>query len=105
MEKQLTFSLPQCLLTEEARNAFKHQIVTGLANGQMPKLNLTISPLTTDKDIYHAIQIISAINKFLEVSFQIVDDDDITEHTPETHPAWGYLKICQSWLPNATVIM
>jgi hypothetical protein len=105
MKNSLTFTLPQCLCTDAARDDFKHQLVSGLANGNTPTLCLAITPHTTDKDIYQAIQIISAINKFLDVSFQLLDDDDVADLDPKAHPAWGYLKICQSWLPNATVIM
>lgn len=98
METTLTFSLPDCLITDEARAEFAQQITEALATGEMPKLCLLISHQTTDKDIYQAIQTISGINKYLSVQFQLVDDSDEVELS-------GYLKICQSWLPNSTVVM
>ncbi len=97
MNDILTFELPDCLLSDDVKNEFVHQITEALSSGQMPQLRLRISSRTTDKDIFHAIQVISSINKFLEVSFQLIDDSDT--------PTLGYLKICQSWLPNATVLM
>lgn len=101
-ETTLTFSLHDCLLTDESRAEFISQITVAAAGHQMPKLCLTITPLTTDKDVFQAIQIITGINKFLDVQFQLVDD---TDDPISDHPARGYLKICQSWLPNATVVM
>ncbi len=71
----------------------------------MPKLCLNIGHTTSTKDIYQTIQTISEINKFIEVTFQLLDDVDDIDLSPEDHPAWGYLKICQSWLPNAHVVM
>lgn len=97
MNTTLTFELPECLITDDARRDFINQITSALSSGQMPRLCLSIGPRTTDKDIFLAIQAISGINKFLEVSFQLIDDSDA--------PTLGYLKICQSWLPNATVLM
>lgn len=97
MNDALTFDLPDCLLTDDAKTDFIARITGALSSGYMPRLCLRIHPRTTDKDIFQAIQVISAINKFLEVSFQLADDSDA--------PTLGYLKICQSWLPNATVLM
>lgn len=105
MTDTLTFSLPTCLKDDTARADFRHQLTLALATGQMPKLCLTISPKTSTKDIYQAIQTISEINKYLEVTFQLLDDVDDIDLFPKDHPAWGYLKICQSWLPNAHVVM
>jgi hypothetical protein len=97
MSDSLTFELPECLISDDAKSDFIHQITAALSSGRMPRLCLSIGLRTTDKDIFTAIQVISGINKFLEVSFQLVDDSD--------SPTLGYLKICQSWLPNATVLM
>lgn len=105
MNNTLTFSLPTCLVGDDARADFQKQIANALTDGNMPTLCLNIGTKTSTKDIYQAIQIISEINKFLDVSFQLLDDVDHIDHTPEQHPAWGYLKICQSWLPNAHVVM
>lgn len=105
MNNTLTFSLPTCLVGEAAQADFQNQITRTLASGEMPKLYLNIGTKTSTKDIYQAIQIISGINKFMDVSFQLRDDVNDVDNMPEQHPAWGYLKICQSWLPNAHVVM
>lgn len=91
-------------MTDADQKAFSRSITVAVAKGLMPKLHLNISPRTTDKDIYQAIQVISSANKYLEVAFHLIDDND-TFNTPETHPATGYLKLCQSWLPNSTIVM
>lgn len=89
-------------MTDDARAEFVRRISEAASGHQMPKLCLTINPLTTDKDVFQAIQIITGINKFLDVQFQLVDD---TDDPVAEHPARGYLKICQSWLPNSHLVM
>lgn len=103
--EKLTFTLPDCLQTDSDKMLFTQQINAAVSHGQMPKLFFNIAPQTTDKHIYQAIKIISAANKFLDVTFHLIDDDDISPVSPETHPAAGYLKLCQSWLPNSSIVM
>jgi hypothetical protein len=92
-------------MTDEARANVTRQITKAMTTGVMPKLCLNIGPRTTDKDIYQAIQLIAGINKVLEVTFHLIDSDDDASLDPATHATLGYLKICQSWLPNSTVVM
>ncbi|PIR20775.1 MAG: hypothetical protein COV45_04255 [Deltaproteobacteria bacterium CG11_big_fil_rev_8_21_14_0_20_47_16] len=103
--EKLTFTLPDCLQTDTDKMVFTHQINSAVTQGKMPKLHFNISPLTTDKHVYQAIQIISNANKYLDVTFHLIDDDEVAAVKPETHPATGYLKLCQSWLPNSTIVM